>query len=358
MKPIRRMFRWLPTLALASCTNLRDESATLRAMQAPACFTAIARGDDLPVIRAMGHADWEKTLPVSTEMHFRIGSVTKLFIGNLILILRDEGKLDTEAPISRYVSGVPGGNAITLRQLANHTSGLPDAIRSPDFQKAIVADPGRVWTADEVLASAFSLKPLFPSGTSWGYSNTNTVLLAAAAEKATGKSCADLLEEHIFSPLGMKNTGFPRGGMLPSPHPRSYRHGRPGHPIGYGKVRHDVTGYNASWANAAGDLSSTIGDLQRAVRPLCLGTLLSEESRAILHDWRETDTRGRRYGFCIESWDGVIGHRGDVPGYQALMAVDPASGRSYAIAANLSNTSGGDGPAELMLEYLRRADPP
>ncbi|MCH1922187.1 hypothetical protein L9G15_22550, partial [Shewanella sp. A3A] len=93
-------------------------------------------------------------------------------------------------------------------------------------------------------------------------------------------------------------------------------------------------------------------DLQRAVVPLCRGSLLREESRRLLHEWQETGTRGYRYGFCIESWDGLIGHRGDVPGYQAVIAVDEKSGRSFGIAANLSNTSGGKSPASELLRWL------
>lgn len=353
MKSLLQMFKWLPTLALASCAAPRDEAGLMRSLQAPAFFIATSGENENPVVRATGHADWEKTLPVSTDMHFRIGSVTKLFIGNLVLILHDEGKLDVDDPISRYVPNVPSGDKITLKQLANHTSGLPNSISNPDFQKAIVANPARVWTADEILAFAFAQKPLFQPGTDWGYSNTNTVLLALAATKATGKPCGVLLDQKIFAPLGMKHTGFPSGGKIPGPHPRGYRYGRSGHPIGYGKVLYDVSDYNASWANAAGDLCSTIGDLQLAARPLALGTLLSENSRRILHDWRDTGHAGYRYGFCIESWDGFIGHQGDVPGYQAVIAYDPATHRSFAVAANLSNTTDGDGPASELLGGLR-----
>src|SRR5690606_4812923 len=112
--------------------------------------------------------------------------------------------------------------------------------------------------------------------------------------------------------------------------------------------------YSASWTNAAGDLFSTIRDLQRASRPLCQGTLLSPGSRRILHDWVETGQDGYRYGFCIESWDGFTGHRGDVPGYQAVIACDELSGKAFVIATNLSNTRDGKGPAGEMLKWMRR----
>ncbi len=357
MKPLRRMLRWLPALTLASCVPVRDEAAMMRSLEAPAFFYAVEHPGSPPVVRAAGHADWEKTRPVSADMHVRIGSVTKLFIGTLVLILHDEGKLDVDDKISRYVPGVPGGDAITLKQLANHTSGLPDAIRSREFQNAIVADPGREWAAAEILAHAFSQPPSSPPGESWAYSNTNTILLAMAAEKAAGRPCGALLEEKIFRPLGMDGTAFPAGGKLPPPHPEGYRHGRKGHPIGYGNVRCLVSGYSASWTNAAGNLCSTIGDLGRAARPLCGGVLLSAESRRLLHEWRETGREGYRYGFCIESWDGFIGHRGDVPGYQAVIACDEKDGRGFAVVANLSNTSGGKGPAGELLEWLRTANP-
>ncbi len=353
MKTLSSMSAWLTILALGSCAPHRDERSVMNMLQAPAFFIATGNGEGpTDDVRAIGHADWEKTQPVSADMHLRIGSVTKLFIGNLVLILRDEGKLDVNAPVSRYVSGVPDGDRITLLQLANHTSGLPEAIRNPEFQKAIVADPSRVWTAPEILQHAFAQPVLFAPGTSWRYSNTNTILLALAAEKATGKSCGELLQEKLFTPLGMEHTGFPDKGQLPHPHPRGYRHCRPGNPIGYGKTLREVSEFNASWAHAAGNLSSTAGDLQKATRALCLGTLLSEESRRLLHHWQDTGENGYRYGFCIESWDGFIGHRGDVPGFQAVIAVEEKSGRAFAVMANLSNTADGKGPATELLGWL------
>lgn len=229
---------------------------------------------------------------------------------------------------------------------------MPDAIRNPAFQKEIVADPRRVWSAPEILRHAFALNSSFQPGESWQYSNTNTILLALAAEDATGKPFGELLARKIIRPLGLKHTGFSADGKLPFPHPHGYRYGRPGHPIGYGKTRYDVSEYSSSWTHAAGDLYSAIGDLHRATRPLCIGTLLTEDSRRILHDWYETDRGGYRYGFCIESWDGYIGHRGDVPGYQAVVAVRERSGRALTIMTNLSNTSGGEGPASEMLRLL------
>lgn len=312
--------------------------------------------------RAIGSANWDRTRPMKVDMHFRIGSVTKLFIGNLVLKLRDQGKLSLDDVIARHIPGVPNGDRITLRQLGNHTSGLPDAIRNPDFQKAIVANPERVWAADEILSFAFKNVESIPApGEKWSYSNTNTILLALAAEKAGGAPWGQLLQREILTPLGLDHTSIPTDGALPEPHPLAYRYGKPNHPIGYGKIRFDVTHYSASWTHAAGDLVSTGHDLGKAAKALCLGTLLEPDSRRELHRWQETGQHGHRYGFCIESWDGLIGHRGDVPGFQAVIAVREITGEAYSVTTNLSNTPDGNGPANTILEEIVRrggGDPP
>lgn len=306
-------------------------------------------------IKAVGSADWERTRPMTVDMRFRIGSVTKLFIGNVILKLRDQGKLSLDDTIDRYVREVPNGDRITLRQLGNHTSGLPDAIRNQAFQKAIVAEPGREWRADEILRFAFEGNKALPApGTKWSYTNTNTILLALAAEKVTGTPWPQLLQREILTPLGLEDTSVPADARLPLPHPPAYRHGKPAHPIGYGKIRFDVTGYSASWTHAAGNMISTAGDLRKAAKALCEGSLLNEDSRRELHAWVPTGVADHRYGFCIESWNGFTGHRGDVPGFQAVVAIAEGTGNTFVILTNLSNTPDGEGPANTLLKTLTR----
>jgi D-alanyl-D-alanine carboxypeptidase len=325
----------------------------LTALGTPGALVALTPQNGKPRFLTLGSANKTgATLP--TDSHMAIGSVSKLFVGTVVLKLWEQGKLDLADPISKYVPNIPAGDAITLRMLGRHTSGLPDAIRNRDFQNAINADPKKHWSTSEILKHAFAQKPFFPPGQGWKYSNTNTILLALAAEKASGKDIASLVRELILVPLEMKHTGFTTATGLPAPNTSAYRHGRKDSPIRYGTHPYDVTGWSASWAGAAGNMHSTIHDLQRAAAPLCRGDLLGKKAKSELHDFGKTDTEGYLYGFCIESTDGLIGHSGDVPGYSSLLAYHPDRKSSLVILTNLSNTPAGDSTAKELSRVIEK----
>lgn len=320
-------------------------------LNCPAALIAITPDDAAPVFHHLGHADREKA-PLDPNSYMPIGSISKLFVGTVILHLWENNRLDLDAPISKYVPEVPSGDSITLRMLGQHTSGLPDAIRNRDFQNAINADPHKQWPVSEILKYTFTQDPFFPPGTGWKYSNTNTILLALAAEKATGKPIATLIQEIILDPLKLHHTAITSPTGLPAPKTRAYRHGKEESPIRYGTVPYDVTGWSPSWAGAAGNMHSTLQDLQLAATALSRGDLLGKKAKATLHAFRETDTPGYRYGFCIEEDDGLIGHSGDVPGFSSLLAYDPETKRSIVILTNLSNTPTGASTAKELSKVL------
>lgn len=329
--------------------------ATRKTSGSPGALAAWQRGKQTPELWTSGNSSVEGGRPISIQDHMRIGSVSKLFIGTLILRLVDDGDLSLDEPVAKYVAGVPGGEDITLRHLGNHTSGLQGAIYSQDFQKAIVAQPERIWKPEEILAYAYRLPSKFDPGKGWNYANTNTLLLALVAEKASGMKLGEALKKHVFDPLELQNSGILPGKVLPKPHTNAYRYGKKDHPIGYGDVFFDVSRYNASWTHAAGDMYATIEDLIKVVKPLCQGELLSPATRSELHRWVETGKPNWKYGFCIEAWNGLIGHRGDVPGYQALIAYDEKEELAIAVVTNLSNTPEGKGPANEIAGAIRKS---
>ena len=118
----------------------------------------------------------------------RIGSITKSFTGTVVLQLVDEGWLGLDDPISRHLAGVPNGDNITIRQLLNMTSGLYNYSEDRGFNESLDADPGRVWTPEELLAIGLGRQPYFPPGTGFHYSNTNSVLLGKLVEAGDGRS--------------------------------------------------------------------------------------------------------------------------------------------------------------------------
>lgn len=291
------------------------------------------------------------------DPHMRMGSVSKLFVGTLTLLLAEENLLDLDAPISQYVDGVPNGDAITLAMLGYQRSGLPDAIRNPDFQNALNTAPDRYWTPTEILKFAFSQTPYFTPDEKFGYSNTNSILLALAAEKATGEPFSSLVCRYILDPLAVTPLDIalvPSSG-LPTPHPKAFRHGKKNHPIGYGDVLFDATTWSSSWTHAAGNFYAKPSALAAIADTLISGCLLTPSSRKRFHHFQPTGRHDWLYGFQIEKWDGFIGHRGDVPGYSALIAQHIATNRTFTALTNLSNLPDGRSPASLLLEVASKS---
>ena len=134
-------------------------------------------------VRAVGAADKATGAPMKADFYSRIGSLTKTFTVTGVLQLADQGKLGLDDPIGKYIDGVPQGDKITLRQLARMRSGLENYAKTPEFQQALVADPYRNFTPQELLGYAFAAPMPFPPGEGYEYSNTNTVLLGLVVEK-------------------------------------------------------------------------------------------------------------------------------------------------------------------------------
>ena len=153
-------------------------------------------------VRAVGVADKATGAPMKADFYSRIGSMTKTFTVTAILQLAEQGKLGLDDPIGKYIDGVPQGDKITLRQLARMRSGLENYAKTPGFQQALVADPYRNFTPQELLGYAFAAPMPFPPGEAFEYSNTNTVLLGLVVEKVSGQSLPDYIKRPYPDPAG------------------------------------------------------------------------------------------------------------------------------------------------------------
>jgi D-alanyl-D-alanine carboxypeptidase len=265
-------------------------------------------------VRAFGLADKMTGAPMQTDSYMRIGSETKTFTVTAVLQLMDQGKVGLDDPISKYVSGVPEGDRITLRQLARMQSGLFSYTSDERFQHDMIADPQRPFTPEQILQYA-RLHPLvFSPGTSWQYSNTNTVLLGLVVERVTGQPLHDYLQQKVFSPLGLGHTSFPTTNVFPGPHPQGYTD----------QTADDreaiATDWNPSWAWAAGAMISDLDDLHVWVPALATGRLLTPQTQA--QRLQTVTPAGVRpndgYGLGLFNIAGWIGHNGSLPGYQTL----------------------------------------
>jgi len=220
-------------------------------------------------VRAFGVADKATGAPMKTDFYSRIGSETKTFTVTAVLQLADQNKIPLDDPIGRYIDGVPGGDKITVRELARMQSGLCNYSATKGFQDAIAADPHRDYPPKQLLDWAFAEPAVFPPGQGFQYSNTNTVLLGQLVEKVSGQTLPGYLDDHVLTPLGMSHTNFPTSNAFPDPHAQGYTD-----LDGDGKST-VATDWNPSWAWSAGAMISTLEDLHTWAPAVATGKLLS-----------------------------------------------------------------------------------
>ncbi|MCL7364875.1 serine hydrolase domain-containing protein [Streptomyces ardesiacus] len=286
-----------------------------------------------------GRADLRTGRPMTATDRLRVGSVTKTFTAALVLQLVAEHRLSLDEPVGRRLPGLldgygDDGRPVTVRQLLQHTSGLPDYLDAPEWEH-----PERLryrhFEPRDLVGRALEL-PRPPQGT-WHYATTNYLVLGLLVREVTGRSAEAEIDRRFLKPLGLHDTYWPGDGTrVRGPHSRSYFAGADG-----GRV--DGTGWNMTFAGVGGALVSSPGDLTRFATALLDGRLLPAAQLAEMRRTVAADPDrlwpGGRYGLglistpltCGGAW---WGHAGTVPGgHRALVAVGPG-GRSVAVALN------------------------
>lgn len=228
-------------------------------------------------VRSFGLANLEFEVPNQPRTRYKIASITKLFTATLILQLRDEGRLELDRPIRAYLPDYPGrgGDTITVHQLLNHTSGLPnfdqvtsaaDAVRDglPAYQKP--------YTSDQLLATFCSGDPVHAPGTTFDYNNGDYVVLGKIVERLHGRPYERVLQEKILDPLRMKDSGFLHQADVVAGLADTYFRRDDGKTLSP-----DLPVYPENWY-AAGALYSTTADLATFSRALFGGRLVRRDS--------------------------------------------------------------------------------
>lgn len=327
----------MTTSALPAETVAKLDAAAAKAFALGASPGAIVgvRTPEGTWTKAYGNADRAGT-PMRVGMHTRIGSLTKMYTTTIVLQLAEDGKLKLDDPIGRYVTGIPNGDSITLRQLAEMTSGVASYTTNEKLVDAYFADPSAVYTPQDLIAAAVPLSPLFPPGTSFNYSNTNTVLLGIAIEKVTGQPFADVVRERIIEPMHLRNTSWPdTSAALPDPYAHGYTlNGRTATPT----APADSTSWNPAWSFTAGELISDIDDLLTMGRAFGTGQGLVDAASQQL---RLTSFSKIGYGFGMSCSHGWVGHTGDISGYNSSLYYDTATDTTVAVQTNSDIASGG-----------------
>jgi D-alanyl-D-alanine carboxypeptidase len=297
----------------------------------PGVIAVLRREGGSRVVRA-GVADIVSGRPVAPDDHMRIASTAKAFSGAVALGLVDRGALSLDDTIGRRLPSLPRKwHAVTLRQLLNHTSGLPDYTKSPEFIEILTADPHHHFDSRRLLDYVAGDPLLFRPGSRYQYSNSDNIAVALMAEAATGKRYEQLLRGLVYRPLGLRDTSLPQGYEMPEP----YMHGYDVQPP---KAPEDVSEvFSASGAWASGGIVSTPADMTRFIRGYAGGALISpatlREQRRWIDGASEPAGPGRnKAGAAIFRYSTrcgvVLGHTGNFPGYTQLIAATPDGRRS------------------------------
>lgn len=296
--------------------------------------------------KAYGFADPDTASPMTTDVHHRVGSITKTFTGTLLMQLASDGELSLDDTIDQYIDDVPNGDIVTLRQLANMTSGVASYTVDKKWEKEYTSHPERVWEPQELVDLGISLPSLFEPGTEFNYSNTNTILLGKVIEDVTGEKIADVYRERIFEPLGLTGTSDPgQSAAFPDPHARGFTLQSPD---ATQENPTDATDWNPSWGWTAGELISTAQDLLVYGRALGTGQGLLEPEAQIERLTSFPGSAG--YGIAWGCVDGWVGHGGELPGYNTSVFYDTTSDTTVITLANSDIASGDCTQSQTLLD--------
>jgi D-alanyl-D-alanine carboxypeptidase len=279
-----------------------------------------------------GVADQETGARILVPDRFRVGSVGKAFNGAVALQLVAQGKLSLSETIGQRLPTLPAAwHNVTLGQLLNHTSGLPNFTKDPGWQRAAQAGE---YLSPMDLIGLVSAQPLaFPPGSSYAYSNTDNIVVGLFAEMATGLSYDLLLYQLVFDRLQLRHTVMSLGFSMQGPFIHGYDNNATGE-------RDDISeALNMSEVWAAGAQISSLFDLNRFIRSYAGGKLFGGATRAAQTDFvpgGESEPKGpgeNSAGMALFKYDTrcgtVYGHTGNFPGYTTIAVSSPDGRRSF-----------------------------
>lgn len=220
-------------------------------------------------------------VPATKDMHFRGGAIAFAYIATLLLQMVDEGKVALDDKLSKWFPDVPHADSVTLKMLANMTSGYADYVLDEDLIADNYDDPFRIWTPHELVSFGVFKPLLFEPGTNWAYSHTNYVILGQVLEKVSGKPLAELMQERIFKRLGLDNTKASITAEISAPVLHAFSSERR-EALGVSadaRFYEESTFWNPSWTTAPGAVQTTnIYDATKSIEAIATGALVSPES--------------------------------------------------------------------------------
>lgn len=273
-------------------------------------------------VGAGGYADIENQIAFTPCHISKAASITKFLVGTLFFKLQEEGKININDLVSKYIDEsilekIDKADGITIKQLMNHTTGIFDVITSSDFYLAVLNNPNKNWTQEELLEyvygmPGYTLNDPYPAY----YSSTNTLLLSVCIEKATGEKHENLLHEKILDPLGMSSTYYQGREEIPSTAAQGYfdLHNN-------GEIN-NVSNLITGSGNGYGGIFSNVFDLYKFIKAVLIDkTVLSQASLDQMQNFVQEDTDFYTGYGIIKKFTNKpnygIGHTGRDLGYNA-----------------------------------------
>ena len=294
----------------------------------PAALAAVSdsKGESAGVAVGKGSLETGQAPPMDGEV--RIGSNTKTFVAVVVMQLVQEGKVGLDEPIETYLPGlIKGegidGSKITVRQLLQHTSGLPEYTDTIPGSGDIFQVKDHYAQPRDLLDAALGKPAAFEPETQWKYTNTNYIVLGMLIERVSQRPVGEQIDERIVKKLGLSHTYFPAPGeeKIRGTHPQGY------HLSAGGKLE-DITEMDPFWAWAAGAMISTPSELNTFFQAVFDGRLLTQSSIDEMKKGVDTDKAGVVYGLgligrSLSCGGTAWGHGGDIAGYHTRGGVGP-----------------------------------
>ena len=284
----------------------------------------VSRENEIILDKGYGFANLEWSIPNSPSTKFRLGSITKQFTAASILLLEERGKLSVNDAVKKYIPDAAAAwDKVTIFNLLTHTSGIPSFTNFPDYPaiEPFAKTPTQ-------LVGLFRDKPLdFPPGEKWSYSNSGYVLLGYLIEKISGESYEKFVQDNIFTPLGMKDSGYDSNSAIIAHRAAGYSPGQNG-PVNAGYI-------NMTVPLSAGGLYSTTDDLLRWEQGLFGGKLLSPAS---LQKMTKPFMSDYAFGLMVHTANGrqVIEHGGGIEGFTTMLAYYPEDKLTVVVLSNFN----------------------
>jgi CubicO group peptidase (beta-lactamase class C family) len=284
----------------------------------------VARDSEVILSKGYGSANLEWSVPNTPSTKFRLGSLTKQFTAASILLLEERGKLTLDDSIKKFIPDAPGEwDKITIFNLLTHTSGIPNFTSLPDY-KSLKLDEMPV---AKTIATVRD-KPLdFLPGEKMSYSNSGYLVLGHVIETVTGASYEKFVTDNIFTPLGMKDSGYDSNTAIIARRAAGYMPSATG-PVNAGFIHMSIP-------HAAGALYSTTEDLLRWEQGLFAGKVVSPASLAKMTTPFKNDYA---LGVVVQTASGrkVIQHGGGIDGFNTFLAYYPDDKLTVAVLANIN----------------------